>query len=113
MDSQPNTVPAKKTKVTKTPKVPKVVDPNAPKKPRVSRAKKQPTKEEVIQELNEDAAKAKQDLENLKEDQGRIAGMQFKILNEILDDEIKACEEELEQIAEELKHVEASEEPLA
>ncbi len=100
------TKPKKEVKVEEP--VIEVVEKKEPKK-RASRAKKQPTKEEIMKELTEASAGLKKLNEELKEDETKLQSvmqsMQLKQVPELIKSELKNLEDELADIDEQYKEI--------
>ncbi|HRP37759.1 MAG TPA: hypothetical protein PLS50_08195 [Candidatus Dojkabacteria bacterium] len=99
------------------PKVVKVLPEPAPvaaeAKPKRTRAPKpKPTKEEILKVLSDGSRELEQIIQELKEDEMKLPGMQFKRIPELVKETIKNLEEDKEDIDEEYKEVMASEQPL-
>jgi len=69
-------------------------------KPRGRKPKKQPTKDECLKMLLTEMDELKGEIQNLKEDQAKLPSGQFKVLPDLLHDEIEDMEEELKEIQE-------------
>ncbi len=101
-----------KGKAPKVKKLPEVEENNMmecesvePKK-RASRAKKQPTKEELIKMLSDSSNELKQIMVDLKEDECKLQGLQLKKVPELLKETLSNLEEDQKEIddkVEELK----------
>lgn len=106
--------------VKKTKKLPVVKEEGAteksvPKK-RPSRAKKQMSKEETMKLLLDELVKIKQDIQDLKEDETKLSGIQLKYVSTLIQDELTALEEELQEVEdnyEKMKSLPADEEQTA
>ncbi len=77
-----------------------------PVKKRVSRAKKQPTREELMKMLLDSSNEVKLIIEELKEDEVKVLSMTLKRVPELLKETIKNMEEDKEEIDEKLKELE-------
>jgi hypothetical protein len=109
--------PAKSTKVVKAVKVEKiksapiVSEEESPQKPepkkRASRAKKQPTKEEVLQQLMEASNGLKKLIQDLKEDEMKFnsSGLSLKCISELVTGELQNLDEEQKEVDEKYQAV--------
>ena len=80
----------------------------APTEPK-TRGKKQMSKEECLKLLVGDMNELKQEIQNLKDDQSKLPNGMYKILPDLINDEIEDLVEELQEI--EQKHNELSQVP--
>jgi predicted metal-dependent hydrolase len=74
-------------------------------KKRAPRAKKQPSKEEVMKQVLDEINKIKQSMQDLKEDEMKLSSMQLKLVPTLI-------KEALEDYTEDLKEVETQYEEL-
>jgi DNA repair exonuclease SbcCD ATPase subunit len=76
-----------------------------PPKQRKSRAKPKPTKEEAIKLLQDASTDIKQIIQDLKEDEQRLASMQLKNVHELIKETLLNLGEDLEEIEEQLEQI--------
>lgn len=104
--------PARKKRVTKVQKEPVQQEPVQPlvqpvatepvqPKPRKARAK--PTKEEIIQNLSDNQNVLKGIIQDLEEDNAKLAGQTFKQLNHLMTETLKNLRKDCQEIEEEIK----------
>ena len=98
--SKKTAIVADNCEVALVPQEPKVV-----KLPRKSRAKKQPTKEEALKRICDACSEIKQIIQDLKEDESRIQGMNLKKVRELLTETLKNMEEDFKEIEEQHKEL--------
>lgn len=99
-----------KGKVAKIPKVEAPVPPvqEAPKpepKKRASRAKPKPTKEELLKVLSESCTEMKKLIQELKEDESKLQGMDLKQVHELIKGELANLEEEQKEVDEKIQEL--------
>lgn len=85
-----------KDEVAKVPKVPKK---------RASRAKKEPTKEETMALLLNASNEVKQVIQELKEDENKLSGLDLKKVPDLLKETIENLEEDLKEIDEQYEEL--------
>ena len=93
--SKKTAIVADNCEVFSIPQEPKVV-----KLPRKSRAKKIPTKEEALKLLSDTSIELKQIIQDLKEDEMKISGMQLKKVPELIKEKLCNLDEDLNEIEE-------------
>ncbi len=75
-------------------------------KKRASRAKKQPTKEELMKMLNDGTVELKQIIQDLKDDEMKLYSVQgLKRVPELMKETLSNLEEDLKEIGEQIKEL--------
>ncbi len=81
-------------------------------KKRASRAKKQPTKEELLKMLLDESNEIKQLIQDYKEDEMKISSLSLKKIPELLKDELQDLQDEQKEIDEKYEEVKSLPDPL-
>ncbi len=96
----------KKVKLAAVPENGTLVEmPPKEKKPRASRAKKQPTREEAIDMLEEATRELNELINGLLEDEAKLVGMSLKKVPDLIKDSISDFQEDMAEIKDELEHL--------